>query len=196
MLQRLLLALLITSATCAQAQHQCGIYGGMGKSVISNGIFKKVYIEDIYGVYVGIVYEYEFSEKLAFRPKLAYSQQGDRFKTDGNFIDSNDIDYKLDYLNLPLTFRFFKQPYIVAGPQIGFLLSTEKMSRDFGDVKSNVDYGVSLGFGSKMFKTFFIELNMYQGLSTLVEFDKVFGQSVAVDGKNLVMQLSIGYYFK
>jgi len=194
MLNRLLLAFFIASAICTQAQNRFGVFGGLNNSVISDGFLKKTYIDDVFGLHLGVLYEYRLSEKIAFRPKIMYSQQGDRKKTSNSFIDANDIDYKLDYLNVPLNFKFFKMPYIIAGPQIGYLLSTEKLSADYGDVKNKIDYGFNLGVGYDI-NNFFIELNLYQGLSTLVEIEEVFTQSVAVDGKNTVLQLSFGYYF-
>ena len=110
-------------------------------------------------------------EKIAFRPKLTYSQQGDREKSDYTSIDVRSVDYKLSYLNIPLNFKFFNKPYLLVGPQIGFLLSTEKQSQDFGDVKSGFDYGANFGVGYD-FKEIFVEFNIYQGMSTLIETER------------------------
>ena len=41
-------------------------------------------------------------EKIDFRPKITYSQQGDREKSDNGTIDVRSVDYKLSYLNIPL----------------------------------------------------------------------------------------------
>lgn len=76
-------------------------------------------------------------------------------------------------MNVPLNFKFFQKPYVIAGPQIGYLSSTEKLSADYGDVKNNIDYGFNLGVGYDI-NNFFIELNLYQGLNTLVEIEEVF----------------------
>jgi hypothetical protein len=186
--------LFILSFNFIMSQNRFGVFGGVNNSVISDGFFKKTYVENGFGLHLGVLYEYGLSEKIVFRPKIVYSQQGDRKKTSNSFIDSDDIDYKLDYINIPLNFKFFQKPYIIAGPQIGYLLSTDKQSADYGDVKSKVDYGLNLGVGYDI-NNFFIELNLYQGMNTLVEIEEVFTQSVAVDGKNTVLQLSFGYYF-
>lgn len=51
------------------------------------------------------------------------------------------------YTNSPLNFKLLSKPYILAGPQIGFLLDTEKKEFDFGDLKS-LDYGLNVGIGT------------------------------------------------
>lgn len=196
MSKRLLINLLLfLSVNTVISQNRLGVFGGISNSVITDGFMEKVNVHaDVFGLHVGILYELKMSEKIVFRPKIVYSQQGDRKKTTSNFIDNDDIDYKLDYLNIPLNFKFFQKPYIIAGPQVGYLLSTDKMSTDFGDVKNKLDVGFNLGVGYD-FNKFFIELNLFQGLSTLVEIEKVTAQSIAIDGKNAVLQISIGYYF-
>jgi len=189
-----IVALFLLVSIGVSSQNRFGVFAGLNNSSISDGFFEKVNIDGNVSFHLGALYEYKLAEKIVFRPKLVFSLQGDREKTTNSFMDANDIDYKLTYLNIPLNFKFFNRPYIIAGPQIGFLLSTEKLSSDFGDVENDFDYGINLGTGYD-FNSFFIELNVYQGFATLIQFDEVLGQSVAVDGKNTVIQLSVGYYF-
>jgi len=102
------------------------------------------------------------------------------------------IDYKLGYINMPLNFIFFSKPYIIVGPQIGFLISTKKGERDFGEVENGFDYGLNFGFGYDLNKLF-VEFNMYQGITKLMHIeDNQFNTDV--DPTNTVLQLSVGYY--
>jgi len=176
------------------SQNRFGVFGGLNNSTLSDGFLEKIPFGKAFGFHIGGLYEYQINDKISFRPKLTLSFQGDREKTDNTFIDASSIDYKLTYLNVPINFKFFSKPYIIAGPQVGFLVSTEKGERDFGDVKTSFDYGLNLGFGYD-FDNFFVELNLYQGLATLVEIEDSLGKSVEVDATNTVVQFSIGYYF-
>ena len=63
-----------------------------------------------------------------------------------------------------------------------------------GNVKTNFDYGMNLGIGYDL-NDFFIELNLYQGIPTLIEIEDRLATSVEVDATNTVLQLSFGYYF-
>ncbi|TQD39044.1 porin family protein [Haloflavibacter putidus] len=188
------LSLLFLLPITMLSQNRFGVFAGANNSTLSDGFLEKIGVENALGFHLGGLYELELSEKITLRPKLMLSLQGDREETSGNYIDASSIDYKLTYINIPLNVKFFSKPYIIAGPQIGILASTKKAERDFGEVKSNLDYGVNLGVGYD-FKNIFIELNMYQGLETLIHIESSLGQSVEVDATNTVLQLSLGYYF-
>lgn len=153
---------------------------GFNNSSISEGFLSELYITDKLGFHIGVVYEIQFSEKVVFRPKLLYSEQGNR----DNY--RNFRTEKLDYLNMPLDLKFFETTYLLIGPQIGFLVSENNSSFSLSD-KSTFDAGIKLGIGQKI-NNFFVELNLYQGLTKAVQntdFDK---------GTNTVIQLSAGIY--
>ncbi len=178
----------------ALSQNRIGVFAGASNSTLSDGFLEKIGVESALGFHLGGLYEMELNEKIAFRPKLTLSFQGDREETNKTYIDASSIDYKLTYLNIPLNVKFFSKPYIIAGPQVGFLLDTKKGDINFGDLESSIDYGLNLGVGYD-FKNIFIELNMYQGLQTLVHIESSSVESVEVDATNSVLQLSLGYYF-
>lgn len=174
------------------SQNKIGILAGMNVSTLSDGILENfAFHSNSFSLHFGVVYEHGISEKIAFRPKLIYSQQGDREDFDDN------IRYETSYLNIPLNMKFFNQPYLLAGPQLGFLLDTQKRDLDFGELKS-LDYGVNIGVGIDI-KDFFIELNLYQGFNELIEVE--FEQrnpfrDVDIKATNTVVQLSLGYNFE
>lgn len=187
--------LLVILPLLTTSQNRFAVFGGINNSTLSDGFLEKVPIGKSFGFHFGALYEYPFNEKIAFRPKLVFSLQGDREKTNNTYIDASSIDYKLTYINIPVNLKFFSRPYIIAGLQIGFLITTSKGDIDFGDVKTNLDYGVNFGLGYDI-NNFFVEINLYQGFATLVEIEDRFAQSVEVDATNTVFQLSLGYYFE
>lgn len=179
-MKKTLVLLLLLLPLGGTAQKKFGALIGFNNSSISEGFLSELYITDKLGFHIGGFYELELDEKLVFRPKLLYSQQGNR--------DSyrNRRTEPLNYLNIPLDFKFFNTTYLLVGPQIGFLVSENNSAFTSGP-KSSFDMGLKLGLGQR-FKDLVIELNLYQGLTTAIEnvdFDK---------GTNTVIQLSIGYY--
>lgn len=149
------------------------------------------------GLSIGAFAEYEISEKIKFYPKIIYNQIGDREKDFGNVeeigLNTSTIDYKLDYLSIPLNFRFFSKPYLTVGPQIGILLSEKAESLDLGDVKTSVDFGGNFGIGYPI-QDFRIELSFYQGFSTLLEIEREFNNDI--DTRNTYVNFSVGYIIK
>ncbi len=149
------------------------------------------------GLSIGAFAEFEISEKIKFYPKIIYNQIGDREKDFGNVeergLDISTIDYKLDYLSIPLNFRFFSKPYLTVGPQIGILLSEKAESLDLGDVETSVDFGGNFGIGYPI-QDFRIELTFYQGFSTLLEIEREFNEDI--DTRNTYVNFSVGYIIK
>ncbi len=167
------------------SQNKFGVFAGVNAATLSDGLLESVYIgSNSFSFHIGGVYELELKEKIAFRPKLIYSQQGDREDLD------NHIRYELTYLNIPLNIKFFKSPYLLFGPQVGILINTKKQEFDLGDFPT-LDYGLNIGGGVDI-KDFFVELNAYQGLRTLVEVEF---PNKSIDATNTVIQLSLGYHF-
>jgi hypothetical protein len=191
MKKTLLIGLLSFLPLISFSQDKIGVFAGINASTLSDGILESFGIHsNSFSLHIGATYETNLSDNIAFRPKLVFSQQGDH-------EDFNDnIKYETSYINIPLSFKFFKQPYLIAGPQIGFLINTKKREMNFGDLKT-LDYGLNLGIGTDI-KQFFIELNLYQGFNELIEVQ--FEQSnpfrsIDISATNTVIQLSLGYNF-
>jgi len=191
--------LLVFFSLLSFSQSNFGVIAGINNSSLSDGFLNKMAIDKAFSFHLGGIYQHSFNDDIAFRPKLVLSFQGDRKEGSGGSgsVLGSSIDYKLTYINMPLNFKLFSKPYIIAGPQIGYLLSTKKGNTDFGNIDDKFDYGLNFGFGYD-FNKFFIEFNMYQGLAKLIEFESssnnyiYYGSGVT----NTVMQLSLGYYFK
>ena len=150
------------------------------------------------GFSFGAFAEFDINEKTKFYPQIIYNQIGDREKDfangEGRGLDISTIDYKLDYISIPLNFKFFNKPYLTIGPQFGILLSQNNGSLDLGDLKSNFDIGGNMGVGYPI-EDFRIEITFYQGFSTLLEVEKEFSDDI-IDVRNTYLNLSIGYNLK
>lgn len=180
------IALLILLPIFGYSQERMGVLMGLSNSSISDGVLRTSSIMSILGFHLGGVYEFDLTDRIKFRPKLVYSQQGNR---DGGSDSYVNFDYKADYLNIPLNFKFFKSTYILAGPQIGILVSEKKYHPDIKG--ETFDFGVNLGFGQKI-QNFFLELNFYQGLTKSI--DKPSYNEKFEDGTNTLIQFSVGFY--
>ncbi|WBL23818.1 outer membrane beta-barrel protein [Zunongwangia sp. HRR-M8] len=180
------ITLLILLPIISYSQKKMGVLIGLNNSSISEGVLGQVSITDNMGFHLGGFYEFDLNEKIKFRPKLVYSQQGNR---DGGSSSIEHIDYKSNYFNIPLNFKFYESIYILAGPQIGILVSEEKYSPFIEG--ETFDLGINLGIGHKI-KDFFLELNLYQGLTKAIDKPNYDGE--LVKGTNTLIQASIGYY--
>ncbi|MFC6877760.1 porin family protein [Flavobacterium myungsuense] len=184
---------LITSLSFSQ--NKFGVFTGANYSYFTDGFAGQVLGKDSIGLQIGALYEISLNDKISFRPKIIFSQQGDRTKTEYKYgsIDLSNIDYKLNYLNFPMDFKFWNKIYFIAGPQIGFLI-TEKYEEVFiGKVESNIELGLNLGTGFKINKVFF-EFGIYQGVSTVLNY-KYQSTAKIVDVRNGLTKFTVGYNF-
>lgn len=200
---KIILCILLMHTLHLVSQNNFGVFGGLNTStVVSTG-------QTSYGVsltraysfsfHLGVLYETELHKNIHFSPRLVYSQLGDRDNSDEGAsifngvvdgIDDYTINYKLNYLNIPLNFKFYNETYILAGPQIGFLLSNEKTQFDVGDPKT-IDIGFNIGIGRKI-NNFFLELNLYHAVTPFLEYTN----NITIGdfkGYNASVQFSIGY---
>lgn len=178
------------------SQNKFGVFTGFNYSYFTDGFAGQIGGEDAIGLQIGALYEISLNDKVAFRPKIIFSQQGDRTKTEYNGLSSielTQIDYKLNYLNFPLDFKFWNKIYVIAGPQIGFLINQEYENVFVGKVKSNVELGLNLGTGFKINKVF-VEFGVYQGLGTVVNY-KYGTSGNTVDVRNGLAKFTLGYNF-
>ncbi len=184
---------MILAFSFSYSQNKFSVFTGVNYSYFTDGFADKIYAENSFGLQLGILYELELKENISFRPKLFFSQQGDRTKTTQiGTLELNQIDYKLTYLNSALDFKFWDKIYLIIGPQVGVLINEKKENIDLGKVKSNIDFGLNLGGGFKVNDLFF-ELGIYQGLSTLLEYQYITGNTIKV--KNGYAKFTIGYNF-
>ena len=128
------------------------------------------------------------SDKFSFQPELLYSQQG--FNEDFSLADlTAENEIKLSYLNIPLMAKYYITDgiSIVAGPQIGFLLSadnefsstttfggvTEMTSgdEDIKDAVNSIDFGLGFGVGYRLDNGLNFSARYNLGLSNINDFE-------------------------
>lgn len=175
----------------AQAQLAIGVKGGLN--------FAKQDVEDLNaknrtGFHGGAFVLIKLT-KIGIQPELIYSQQGSKFKFDGQDFKSN-----FSYVNIPVMLKL----YLIAGlnlqvgPQFGFLTSakadgydeaTQQLVKD-QDVKefykkSDVSLGLGAGWDLPFGLTIDARYNL--GLS------KIENDAAMAATKNQVIQISLGY---
>ena len=191
-----LLLFLLLTFTLSFSQHKFGVFTGVNYSYFTDGFAGQIGGEDSFGLQIGALYEIPLNEKVSFRPKLVFSQQGDRAKTTSDAFattELTDLDYKLNYLNVPLDFKFWNKIYVIAGPQIGILISEKAEGAFVGPVKSTVDVGINLGTGFRI-NSFFAEIGVYQGLTSMFQYSYP-GTGSIVDVRNGLAKFTVGYTF-
>lgn len=144
--------------------------------------------------HLGLVAEIPLSEKFYFGPEVLYSSQGS--KNEGVEI------FNLDYIQIPMMVKYYVSQglNIEAGPQIGFLISSEVNSFvvgsnvDLKDYLSTFDYGVNFGLGLKWVNGFFFQGRYNLGLANIWD-DLEIGLDDDFKETNNVIQFSVGYMF-
>lgn len=142
--------------------------------------------------HLGLVAEIPLTDQLFFGPEVLYSSQGAKISDEGF-----DGAFKLDYVQIPLMARYYVAEgfSIEAGPQIGFLTSSEVemegVSVDANDFMNGFDYGLNFGLGYRLTSGIFVQGRYNLGLANVLD-SAEFGDEKA---KNSVIQLSLGYMF-
>ncbi|WP_029037375.1 porin family protein [Salinimicrobium xinjiangense] len=143
-------------------------------------------VDDIDGrtsFHVGLVSEFNLSERFAIQPEVLYSSQG---------AEDEDITWKLDYVSIPIMAKFFVTEgfSLHAGPYLAFNVvsevESEGISVDLADETESVDFGAALGLGYELPMGLFFQGRYAMGLSDI---------SSEGDAKNGVFQLSVGFMF-
>lgn len=176
------------------SQPKYAVFSGLNYSFFTDGFAGQIGGENAIGVQIGALAEFELTPKISFRPKLIYSQQGDRSKTSDNSefsTELTDLDYQLDYLNIPLDFKFGKKFYFLTGPQLGFLIQQKCSGVYLGEVPSGVELGVNVGTGFTIHHVF-VEFGVFQGLSTLLNYSYE-PTGTRVDVRNGMAKFTVGY---
>ena len=142
------------------------------------------------GFHIGAVAEIMLNRRFALQAELLFSAQGTELT---GFLDSGNT-ISLNYINVPLMAKFYvvKGLFIEAGPQIGFLVSSEyKSSEDFDP--NSIDFGANFGLGYKLKNGLNFSARFNQGFSdTKTKYiATIFDEAQT----NRVIQLSAGFMF-
>lgn len=168
-----------------------GAKGGVNLATLTGD---DVDVETRTSFHLGLVAEIPFADNFYFGPEVLYSSQGAKFKEFGT-----EGFFKLDYVQVPLMLKYNVGPgfSLEAGPQIGFLVSSEAESEgvsvNVDEYFSTFDLGASFGLGYKFINRLFVQGRYNLGLSNIWDSEE-FG-SGEEKLKNSVIQFSLGYMF-
>ncbi len=196
----LILSLMLFTLPNLSAQEfvEFGVKGGVNFSSFSGDGFGA--FDDPNGrtsFHLGLLAEIPVSERFSVQPEVLYSSQGYDIL---NRNDANDIEYQLDYINIPVLAKIYliEGLSFEVGPQVGFLVKNEvdfdPSAINEGDIPldddqfNSVDFGLSGGASYKFINGFFINARYNAGLSDIYE-------DSASDAKNSVFQLGVGFMF-
>lgn len=188
--------ILLMLCTISYAQNKINVFAGVNYSYFTNGFAKQILAEQSFGLHIGGSYEMALNDKIAFRPALVFDQVGDRAPTTTKYYSNemDQLDLKLSYINVPMNFKFWNKIYLLAGPQIGVLVSKKYSPGSTVMIDSNIDVGFNLGTGFTVNNLFF-EFGIYQGLTSLGKY-QYYSTGNTIDIHNGYGQFTIGYRIK
>lgn len=151
--------------------------------------------------------EFSIHESFALQLEFAFLRRGDQGYEQKVFFEGLDWDAKLNYVELPISLKWYLDLekvrfYLIGGPQIGYGLDlTVYYRKDLEFFKENfslqdleinrLDFGVNAGAGVEAFigngKKIFIDLRYYIGLRDL-------DQEPDSEIYNFGKALSIGFF--
>lgn len=146
------------------------------------------------GFHVGVLYSLPLQEKLFFEPGVLFSRRGLTMQETESWevsetmeIESNlDLDFTVDYLDIPLTLRYDIDPRIrlLASPVISFVLNDEIEAATYQCMSGrctgtsenqplenlrDMDFSFSIGIGARIIQNLFVDFNYQMGLLTMDE---------------------------
>lgn len=195
-MKKITTVIILMFCSISYSQNEINVFAGMNYSYFTDGIGKQALAEQSFGLHIGASYEMELNDKIAFRPAIVFDQVGDRTPTESKYYSNeiDQLDLKLSYINVPMNFKFWNKIYLIAGPQIGYLVSKEYSPGSELMVDSNIDFGFNLGTGFTINRLFF-EFGIYQGFTSLGKYQYSSTGSIK-DIHNGYGQFTIGYRIK
>ncbi|WP_027125177.1 porin family protein [Gelidibacter mesophilus] len=189
----------LLSATTIYAQSddtgpQFGVKGGVNLSNVTGDDVNDS--ELLTSFHLGVFMELPISERFSFQPEVLYSGQG--------FAGlDNEVEYQLDYIQVPLLAKVYlvKGLYAEAGPQFGFKVKEEidyKLGADGGEIEiddsyiKNFNTDLALGAGYKFDNGLSVSARYNLGLTKIFKDDTLLEN---IDAKNSVWQFGVGYSF-
>lgn len=169
--------------------------------------------------HVGLVAEFSLSQKFTFSPRITYSSQGYKSKSDDsviffndlngyNFVDSNpnqsmfEISEILNYINIPLLFKYSlgSRFHVNFGSQVGFLINgITKAKTTFPNGleendKLSGDGDFKLDYGGLLGVSYNLMEELFVELNYYEGFSNIYRGGLGDrTNNNSVFQLSTGY---
>lgn len=146
----------------------------------------------------GAFVNFGVSDVFSIQPELFFSRLGGK---ESEYIDDlgSDVDqtYKIDYLSLPVLFKFQVAPNVNlhVGPQLGILAGAkvkvealgQSVEADAKDSFNTLDFGLNGGIGFNVQK-FGFDLRYYYGLANIAD-----DPEIQSEGANRAFQFIFSY---
>lgn len=189
------LMLATVSMSAQERDIAIGVKGGVNFATITGNDFDSP--DSRTSFHLGLITEFPMNDMFSIQAEALYSGQG--FK--GNFkgTDGDKVEYKLDYISIPVLAKLYitKGFSVEVGPQFSFKINDEfdfNPNSEGGAINLDKtsyaakDFEVAVGAGL----TFQTEMGLFAsgrynyGLTDIIE---------NVNAKNSVFQVSVGYKF-
>ena len=172
-----LMILLTSSLVKAQKKNslELGLNLGFNNSYLQIGQNSYNTTDVLYALNFGLSSEYYFSHNWGLKVKTIYDQKGwANGSIDINGTQYDGIDYKLNYLTIPIManwhFGYYNQYYLSFGFYEGILLNATAANIDVKNQFNLEDKGVAFDFGFKLpiarHSAFFVE---FEGQSSFLD---------------------------
>ena len=141
-------------------------------------------------IHAGLMLENKVSNKFGASLELLYTSLG----AEGELESGNDGILKLEYLNVPIIFKYYATDYFAleAGPQIGVLVSSDVSEPgttiNLNDEFNDIDLGFNFGASFKLDSGLMFGIRYYLGLEDIATNENV-------SGNNRAFFLSTGIFF-
>lgn len=188
---------LVSQQAYSQAEVAFGVKGGPNFSTINTESSASENYKNRTGFHGGAFVLVKVA-KFGIQPEITFSQQGSKV-----VINSKNFESNFSYVNIPIILKLYTIAGInlQVGPQFGFVTSAEAPIQDqlnpgtykVADVKDKMkssDFTVALGLGWDL--PFGLTLDARYNLGISKIYDQAPSQET-VNGKNQVMQISLGY---
>jgi len=191
----ILLFVLVLGSTAIFAQDiKFGVKGGLNIANFKGDDIKEN--KSFVDINIGAFARIGLTEKLAFQPEMVYSREGFKNK-------ETDAKLKANFLNIPLLLRakmFGTDNFnLLAGPQVGFLLSSKakvgKVSVDTKDDLKGANFSLVFGLAYDINDKFSVDARYNLGLTKIMKDSDTFGDLSDAKINTSTFQLGLSYSF-
>lgn len=197
-MKKILLSLFLVAGLSMNSQvtFKPGLRGGLNLTSItqSRGDFKPTF-------YAGGFGEIKLTKRYALQPEIIYSRQGSNditteyYDYNSGFNVREQKDVELNYISLATVNKFYIVDgfHALVGPTLDFLISDNLVYHD-----SDVDLGITLGFGYTMPSGLTFEARFKKGIVDVLESEYYQSGSDYFFGDyntNILFQFGISYAF-
>jgi hypothetical protein len=211
----LAVSFLLTFSTFPQVKISGGVLGGLNLANITVDP-DPGNLNTLTGFGAGGVLNFEFVGGFSIQAEPMYLQGGTKTSEISQGV-TVDLKIKADYISIPVLFIYtFQtgenqvQPYIFAGPSLGFLMSAKatgeassggvsaSVDMDIKDYLKSTDFGALLGAGVNIpagTNTIFIEGRYSMGLSDINNSSALLGSTTTIKTKGIQFFAGIRFPF-